>query len=326
MEGVVDFVMRQVLSEMGGLDRCTTEFVRVTDALLPTATLLKSCPELMTDGKTRSGVPVVVQLLGGQPEWLAKNAVLAVQMGAPGIDLNFGCPAKTVNRHDGGATLLKNPHRLYDCVAAVRDAVPSAIPVSAKVRLGFDHKDECVSIAENVARAGASLLTIHARTRAEGYLPPAHWEFIQLMKSHISIPVAANGDIWNPGDGERCRRVTGCDILALGRGFVARPSLARELKGVGDFLSWAELWPRMIEFGVQSQVFRNEAYAVGRLKQWCRLLTRNYPEAAMLFDKMKVMHHLSALLRLIKECPYEHRYESPRHHIHLGELPVLHSS
>jgi tRNA-dihydrouridine synthase C len=322
MEGVVDFVMRQLLSEYGGLDRCTTEFVRVTDRLLPSSTLLKACPELMTNGATRSGVPVFVQLLGGQPEWLAKNAVLAVAMGAPGIDLNFGCPAKTVNRHDGGAALLKNPQRLYDCVSAVRQAVDGSVPVTAKVRLGYDQKNDCVEIAKNVARAGATLLTIHARTKIEAYLPPAHWDFIHLMKCNVDLPIAANGDIWSVEDGLRCAQVTGCSIVALGRGLVSRPSLAREIKGFGGFLPWEELWPRMIEFGVQSHVFRNEAYAVGRLKQWCRLLSRTYDEARVLFDKIKVLDHLAPILRMIKEAPNERE----SHHLHVGQLSVLHPS
>src|SRR5207244_3542550 len=106
MEGVLDWVLRELLSDVGGVDRMVTEFVRVTDRLLPDHVFHKYCPELNQGGRTRSGIPVFIQLLGGQAGPLAENARRAVELGAPGIDLNFGCPAKTVNRHDGGAALL----------------------------------------------------------------------------------------------------------------------------------------------------------------------------------------------------------------------------
>ena len=126
MEGVVDWVMRDVLTRIGGIDLCVTEFIRVTDQLLPTHAIQKDCPELLNAScRTNSGTPVLVQLLGGKPEWMAQNAALAIELGAPGIDINFGCPAKTVNRHDGGAALLKDPRRIFDVVSAVRSAVPA---------------------------------------------------------------------------------------------------------------------------------------------------------------------------------------------------------
>ncbi|MGZ3722706.1 MAG: tRNA-dihydrouridine synthase, partial [Bdellovibrionales bacterium] len=106
MEGVLDWTLRELLSSIGGVDRMVTEFVRVTDLLLPEHVFYRYCPELKQGGRTLAGTPVLVQLLGGQTGPLAENAARAVELGAPGIDLNFGCPAKTVNRHDGGATLL----------------------------------------------------------------------------------------------------------------------------------------------------------------------------------------------------------------------------
>src|SRR5690606_8342958 len=120
MEGVVDWVMRDFLTQIGGIDHCVTEFIRIIDQVYPDHVFYKYCPELKTDSKTLAGTPVFVQLLGGQPMPLAENAVKAVSLGAAGIDLNFGCPAKTVNRHDGGATLLQFPNRIYDIIKTVR--------------------------------------------------------------------------------------------------------------------------------------------------------------------------------------------------------------
>ena len=138
MEGVVDHLMRDMLTRVGGFDQCVTEFVRVVDQKIPKKTFYRLCPELHNGGKTPAGVPVRVQLLGQHPQWLAENAQTAIELGAPGVDLNFGCPAKTVNKSKGGAVLLKETQTLYDIVKAVRDAVPAEIPVSAKIRLGFE--------------------------------------------------------------------------------------------------------------------------------------------------------------------------------------------
>ena len=100
MEGVVDYTMRDMLTRLGGFDRCVTEFVRITEQKLPARVFYRYCPELHTGGKTPAGTPVYVQLLGGDPDYMALNARTAERVGAPGIDLNFGCPAKTVNRSD----------------------------------------------------------------------------------------------------------------------------------------------------------------------------------------------------------------------------------
>ena len=317
MEGVVDFVMREMLARVGGLDRFVTEFVRVTDQIVPEGTFHKYCPELLSGGRASDQTPVYVQLLGGKPEWLAKNAVVAVRLGALGIDLNFGCPAKTVNRHDGGAALLKIPTRVYDCVSAVRASVPSEIPVTAKVRLGFEHKDFHLEIAGAAERGGAAVLVVHARTKMEGYVPPAHWEYVARMREHVQIPVAANGEIWTPEDFTRCRTVSGCSHFALGRGLVARPSLARELRGERGFLSWHEMRDMLIEFGKMSALVRHESFAVTRLKQWTKLVGRTYPEAIAVFDRIKIMNSLMPMLIALEE-----NHESCDD-LYLEQLPIL---
>ena len=114
MEGVVDHLMRDMLTQIGGYDLCVTEFVRVVDAKLPPRVFYRLCPELHHGGVTPSGVPVKVQLLGQHPQWMAENAVTAVELGSHGVDINFGCPAKTVNKSQGGAVLLQYPDKLYD--------------------------------------------------------------------------------------------------------------------------------------------------------------------------------------------------------------------
>ena len=171
----MDSIMRELLTGIGGYERCVTEFVRVSQTLLPKRVFYRYAPELQSEGLTPSGVPVYVQLLGSDPALMAANARRVAAIGARGIDLNFGCPAKTVNRSCGGAALLRTPDLIRSICVAVRDSVPSSIPVTAKIRLGFDSDAELESIVTALAQAPLSELTIHARTRRQGYRPPAHW-------------------------------------------------------------------------------------------------------------------------------------------------------
>ncbi|MBC7955438.1 MAG: tRNA-dihydrouridine synthase, partial [Cytophagales bacterium] len=134
MEGLLDYTLRDILTRVGGIDRCVTEFIRVTGTLLPDRAFLRTMPELRNGGCTPAGVPVRAQLMGSDPVCLAENAAKLAALGPAGIDLNFGCPAKVVNRHGGGAALLVDPPLLHSIVSAVRHAVPAAMPVSAKMR------------------------------------------------------------------------------------------------------------------------------------------------------------------------------------------------
>ena len=126
--------MREILTDINDYDLCVTEFVRVVDQLLPEHVFYRLCPELKQGSKTKSGVPVHIQLLGQDPHWMAENAVRAAELGAKGVDINFGCPAKLVNKSKGGAALLQHPDLVHQVVRACRNALPSHVPLSAKIR------------------------------------------------------------------------------------------------------------------------------------------------------------------------------------------------
>ena len=237
MEGLLDHGLRDILTRTGGVDRCVSEFIRITDQLLPARSFTRVVPELLRGSRTRAGVPVRPQLLGSDAVCVAENAARLAELAPAGIDLNFGCPAKTVNRHRGGAVLLNEPELVHAIVAAVRRAVPADVPVSAKMRLGVDDEARLLDCAHAIDSAGASELAVHARTKAHGYRPPAYWESIAQVKEAVRLPVIANGDIWSVADAARCRKVTGCDALMLGRGMVRRPGLALAIAraGVDEF-------------------------------------------------------------------------------------------
>jgi tRNA-dihydrouridine synthase C len=264
----------------------------------------------------------MIQLLGGLPEPMAQSAARAAALGAPGIDLNFGCPAKTVNRHDGGAALLKDPARVYNVVKAVRAAVPQAIPVSAKMRLGFADKSLFLEIALAAEEAGAQWLAVHARTRDEGYRPPAHWDYIARICEALRIPTIANGEIWTSDDYDRCRGVTGCAAIMLGRGLIAAPDLALRAKTPSiDPLAWPAALSLLLKFTLLSQEARaplanSERYAVCRCKQWLKQLGRSYPEAIALFAQIKALESFATLIatltHLLQELPQEGPQELPQ--------------
>ncbi|MCB1689542.1 MAG: tRNA-dihydrouridine synthase [Halioglobus sp.] len=306
MEGVIDHTMRELLTSLGGVDRCVTEFVRVTERLLPPRVFYRLCPELGTGGTTASGVPVFVQLLGGQPAVMAENAARAAELGAPGIDLNFGCPAKTVNRSDGGAIILREPQRVHDITAAVRAAVPAHVPVTVKTRLGFEDQALFMDIATGIEAAGASELTVHARTRRDGYRPPAYWESIAEARSRVSLPVIANGEIWSVDDALRCRAVSGCDDLMLGRGAICRPDLPRLIAAANtrgetlEPLNWNGITPLLLQF-FETTLLHYDAYCAGNpLKQWLVYMRGYFPQAGQLFEQVKRLRDPDAIRLLLQ--------------------------
>lgn len=286
MEGMADDVLREALTALGGYDFAVCEFIRVSGSLLPVRTFTRVCPELLTGSRTAAGTPVRVQLMGSDPGCLAANAARLVTLGPAGIDLNFGCPAPTVNRHRGGAALLDEPELLHAIACAVRAAVPRTIPFTAKMRLGVRDASRAVECAQALAAGGIDELVVHGRTKVDGYRPPARWEWIDRVRDAVAIPVIANGEVWTLADYARCRLESGCADVMLGRGAIADPLLARRIRGeaVGG---WAEIAPALGDFwrGVRRKVAPQ--HAPGRLKQWLQLLRRNYPEAEALFWRVR---------------------------------------
>ncbi|MDI1268368.1 MAG: tRNA-dihydrouridine synthase [Polaromonas sp.] len=303
MEGLLDFVLRDILTRAGGIDRCVSEFIRITDQLLPERVFTRIVPELHTGGRTLAGVPVRAQLLGSDPVCLAENAARLATLGPAGIDLNFGCPAKVVNRHGGGAALLDEPDTIAAIVAAVRRAVPAHLPVSAKMRLGFNDDSKAIACAQAIAGSGADELVVHARTKAQAYRPPAYWERIADIRAAVSIPVVANGEIWTVDDARLCRQASGCEMLMLGRGAVADPGLALAIRGGGSAagLTWDTLLPLIAQFW-ELVCSRLDAHSrAGRLKQWLNFLRRRYPEAELAFQALRTVNQPAAISRWLAE-------------------------
>jgi tRNA-dihydrouridine synthase C len=318
MEGLLDHTLRDILTRAGGIDRCVSEFIRVSGTLLPDRAFFRVIPELRNGGRTLAGVPVRAQLLGSDPSCLADNAAKLAALGPHGIDLNFGCPAKTVNRHGGGAALLDEPELIARIVSAVRRAVPRAMPVSAKMRLGNMCDSRMLECAQAIAGAGADELVVHARTKAHGYRPPAYWGRIADIRAAVRIPMVANGEIWSVADALRCREVSGCDTLMLGRGMVSDPGLARAIVAATQpsavassriaapsALAWHGVLPLVDDFWalVMARPDLADKHRAGRLKQWLHHLRRRHPEAEAVYAALRTVNDPALVALYLTESP-----------------------
>ena len=291
MEGLADDVLRAVLTAAGGYDWCVTEFVRVTTTVLPHSCFTRLSPELKNGSRTAGGTPVRIQLLGSDPAMLAANAAHLALLQPAGIDLNFGCPTPLVNRNRGGAALLDDPELLQRIAAAVRAAVPPAIPVTAKMRLGIEDTDRAIDCALALEAGGVQELVVHARTRQDGYRPLVRWEWIARIRDVVKLPLIANGEVWSVADYRKIRTATGCSDVMLGRGAVADPLLARRIRDGGKEQAtdadWEELKGMIGAFWLRVQAKVTPQQSPGRLKQWLGMMQRSYPQAELLFSAIR---------------------------------------
>lgn len=311
MEGVSDYPMRALQSSLGAFTHTVTEFLRISRLVPPPRVFHRHSRELKGNALTAHGVPVHFQLLGGDPEKLAASALTAVSCGALGIDLNFGCPAPTVNRHDGGATLLQYPDRIFAITKTVREAVPRHVPVSVKMRLGWDDPKALLVNGAKAAEAGASWITVHGRTKTQGYTPPAYWSPIgELRKLLLPLPVVANGEIWTLEDFLRSREESGCGHFMLGRGALANPFLphavARELGLPAPEKSpfpRDDEWRSMIALFVRESesVSTNPNYTLSRLKQWLGYVAKRRDLPA--YEALKRSRELRDFLAVLETTP-----------------------
>ncbi len=290
MEGVLDSLVRELLSEVNDYDLCITEFLRVVDQLLPTKSFYRLCPELHQQSRTSSGTQVRIQLLGQYPQWLAENAARAVELGSYGVDLNCGCPSKLVNGSGGGATLLKDPELIYRAAKAMPEAVPAHFPVTVKIRLGWDSGDRQFEIADAVQQAGATELAVHGRTKEDGYQAERiNWQAIGEIRQRLTIPVIANGEIWDYQSAQECMKVTGCDAVMLGRGALNVPNLSRVVKYNEPRMPWPEVVKLLQKYVQLEKQGDTGLYHVARIKQWLGYLRKEYTEATDLFSEIRAL-------------------------------------
>ena len=240
MEGVGDHAFRRAMAAIGGFDEACTEFMRV-----PINAHVSSLAKRYVANETHP-IPQAAQLMGSDPDLMAAMAQEVSKRDAPRIDLNCGCPSNTVTGRGAGSSLLKEPDHLYQVAKAMVDAV--TIPVTAKLRSGFE---DTSLFKENLLAAQASgirYLTLHPRTKVDGYGPPARWDLIAEAKQLLKIPVVGNGDILTVQDALNMLKQTGCDALMIGRGSVINPFIFQEIKAHFSGIPFQRSWEAFMLF------------------------------------------------------------------------------
>jgi tRNA-dihydrouridine synthase B len=232
LSGVTDLVFRRLVRRYAPDSMMYTEMVQASSLRH-----LKEIPRIMEiDANER---PISIQLFDCRPDFLGEAAQIAVQQGAQTIDINMGCPVNKITKNGGGSSLLRDPDTAVAIVKAVVAAVN--IPVTVKTRIGWsDDEINILEFAQRMEAAGAQMLTVHARTRAQGYNGTAKWDWIRRVKEIVSIPVIANGDIISVESAVACLEQTGADGVMCSRGTLGYPFLVGE---IDHFLKTGELLP-----------------------------------------------------------------------------------
>jgi tRNA-dihydrouridine synthase B len=221
LSGVTDLVFRRLVRQYAPDSMMYTEMVSASELHH-----LQQLPQIMEiDPQER---PISIQLFDCRPDFLAEAARKAVSQGADTIDINMGCPVNKITKKGGGSSLLRQPEVAEAIVHSVVQAVE--VPVTVKTRIGWDDNDiNAVEFARRMEAAGAQMITLHGRTRAQGYNGSARWEWIGRAKQAVSIPVIANGDIFSVEAAVRCLEETGADGVMCSRGTLGYPFLVGEI-------------------------------------------------------------------------------------------------
>lgn len=240
MEGVGDRPFRKAMGFIGGFDEAVRDFIRV-----PLFAHVKSLASVYISEEL-APIPLAAQIMGSEPELMAEMAQELMRRGAHRIDVNCGCPSNVVVGRGAGSSLLKDPKILLEVLKSVVDAVP--IPVTVKMRSGFEdisNFDDNILAAEE---SGVKFITLHPRTKVDGYKPPARWDLIARAKSLLSIPLVGNGDIISVEDAKRMLATTGCDALMIGRGSIMNPFIFHQIRSHFSGIAYQPQWPDLLGF------------------------------------------------------------------------------
>jgi tRNA-dihydrouridine synthase B len=279
MAGLTDSVFRRLIKRLGGCGLVMTEF---TSAEGLTRNSVKSKRMLFYHEEER---PVTAQLFGADPLRLAEATRLVEDLGFDAIDLNLGCPAKKVVKACGGSALLRETKLLEEILKAIRAA--ASIPFTVKIRAGWSETEiVAIEVGKMAEDLGVEAITLHPRTRVQGFSGKADWTIIGQLKSHLKIPVIGNGDIVTPEDALRMRAETGCDGVMIGRGALSNPWIFRQIHEIENRLpmtqpSIADKY-HLIKSYFQLLFEEDTPGAIGKMKQFASWFTHAIPFGASL--------------------------------------------
>lgn len=263
MEGVGDSSFRKAIASIGGFDEAVRDFLRV-----PSNAHVKSLSRVYCADEL-APIPLAAQIMGSDTDLMAEMAQELVLRGASRIDVNCGCPSHTVTGRGAGSSLLKDPNVLHEVAKAVVQAV--SIPVTVKMRSGFENislfKENLLAAQES----GVRYITLHPRTKVDGYGPPARWDLIAEAKSILKVPLVGNGDILTVENALDMLKMTQCDGLMIGRGSVINPFLFQHIKahfaGKPYVPTWEQLERYLDIYADSIEPFTSPKNRVNKLKQ-----------------------------------------------------------
>lgn len=301
LSGVTDLVFRRLVRRFAPQSMLYTEMVSAQEIHH-----LPQLPKLMEIAPGED--PISIQLFDCRPDFMAEAAQKAVSEGAMTIDINMGCPVNKITKKGGGSSLLRQPEIAQAIVKTVVEAVN--VPVTVKTRIGWnDQEINILEFAKGLEDSGASMLTIHGRTRAQGYHGEARWEWIKKVKETVSIPVIANGDIFSVESAIKCLQITGADGVMCSRGTLGYPFLVGE---IDYFLQTGQILPQPNTYellecakehlqGLWDYKGDRGIYQSRKHLAW---YCKNFPGAAQLRDQLSRIQTIDEGFDLIDKAQY----------------------
>lgn len=293
MAGVSEQPFREIAFELG-VGLAPTELVSANGLIRASARTAK----YLKHGAIEK--PFVVQLFGGEPDVMARGAILAKEAGADAIDINMGCPVPKVTRSGAGSGLLCDVPRAQEVVKLCKEA--TGLPVSAKIRAGWDANSlNFCEVGQALEEVGVAFLALHPRTRAQGYAGRADWTRIAKLKAALKrTPVIGNGDVVTPADAHRMVAETGCDAVMIGRGALGNPWIFRQLEGGPPPTSEERLELVMRHFDAHVAFVGKEIYAVREFRRHWGWYSHGLAESSAFRGEMNRLEDATAVRDLAR--------------------------
>jgi nifR3 family TIM-barrel protein len=299
MAGVTDSPFRRIAKKCGSVGLIVTEFISVeglTRGNMRSHEMMRFYPEER---------PIAIQIFGYDEVRMRWAAEIAQEAGADFVDINCGCPAKKVVNGGGGSNLLRDLPQLKKILLAVKDSI--TIPMTVKIRAGWDDKTiNCVEVAKLIEDCGGAMVTLHGRTRVQGYKGFARWDLVQEIKRNVSIPVSGSGDIITPQDALRRFEETGCAAVHIGRAAIANPYIFRQTWEVMNGLEPYRPTPRemhelLLEYLDNLRGHMPERGVIGRMKMLSAQFLKGVANAAHIRTAALRSQTMDEMLPLFEE-------------------------
>jgi len=303
LAGITDISFRTICKKCGA-DVVVSEMVS-TDGLI-----MNPQPSLKYARFTEEQRPFGIQLFGSDPLTAGKAIDIIKELKPDFLDFNMGCPVKKVIKRGAGSALMKDPERAMDIVKEIKRCLPDSIPLSVKIRSGWDlYNVNAIDFALKLEDSGADLICFHARTKSQMYSGKSDWDLIARVKSRLSIPLIGNGDIRTPEDAKDMFEITGCDSIMIGRGALGRPWIFNEIKEFINGGTYTELNNEK-KFSIIEKhcelacIDKNEEIALKELRTHFAYYTKGFRGGANVRDYIVRSMDLEDNLEKVKELFY----------------------